>query len=223
MQRVAAMVSVAVAIVVLLALGTWQVQRLTWKEALIVRLEARAHADPVPVPAAIDDPAAWEFRPVTVRGRLLLQRSMLVTARPRQGRVGYEVITPLVRAEGPPVLINRGFVPMDGEATATAGPEGEVTVRGVVRVPSPPGAFQPDNRPGARTWAWVEISAMAAAAGLDDALPVVVEQVPTGALPAGIEPAVTLPNNHLQYAFTWYSLAGVLVIVSILTWRRRRP
>ncbi len=211
------------AVALLLALGTWQMQRLEWKRGLIERLQERAGAEPAPLPASIDDPAAWEFRPVTVTGRFLHDRAMLATARPRQGRVGYEVVTPLVRVDGPPVLVNRGFVPLDARAAAASGPEGEVVVQGVVRIPAPPGTFQPDNRPGAEAWAWIDIPAMAAAGGLPGAAPVVVEQIPTGGLPEGIEPRVDLPNNHLQYAFTWYALAATLVVVFLLSQRRRKP
>lgn len=212
-----------VAVPVMLALGTWQVQRLGWKQELIERIEQRAHAAPVPLPAALDDPEAWDFRPVTVTGRFLTDQSMLTLARPQQGRIGYEVVTPLQRADGPPVLVNRGFVPMDRKDVARAAPDGAVTVTGVARLPQPPGWFQPDGRSTDGVWMRLDVPAMAAAAGLPAAAPVVVEQAPTGGVPAGIAPRVELPNNHLQYAFTWYSLAVVLLVIYGLSqWRRRR-
>lgn len=221
-SRWATILTVA-AVPVMLALGTWQVQRLGWKQELIGRIEQRSHAAPVPLPAAIDDAPAWDFRPVTVTGRFLTDKSMLTLARPQQGRIGYELVTPLERADGPPVLVNRGFVPMDRKDAARGGPDGSVTVTGVARLPQPPGWFQPDGRSADGVWMRIDTGAMAAAAGLPSTLPVVVEQAPTGGVPAGIAPRVELPNNHLQYAFTWYSLAVVLLVIYGLSqWRGRR-
>ena len=221
------------AVLVMLALGTWQVERLHWKEDLIRRVEQRLHAAPVPLPADIGDPSAdpsaYEFRPVTVSGRFLNDKAMLLLARPHQGQAGYELLTPLERADGGGVvLVNRGFVPMDKRDAATrpqSPAEGPVTVTGMVRLPQPAGWLQPDNRPGADSWARLDPPAMAASVGLSKAAPLVVEALPDpsrGAAPLnGIQPQVALPNNHLQYAITWYSLAATLIVVYVLSQRRR--
>ncbi|WP_448189093.1 SURF1 family protein [Azospirillum sp. sgz301742] len=213
------------AVLAMLALGTWQVERLHWKEELIQRVHERMGSAPVPLPATIANPDDFDLRPVTVTGRLLNDRAMLVLARPRQGQVGYEVVTPLQRAAGPPVLVNRGWVAMDKRAALHDGPAGEVTLRGVARVPAPPGWMQPDNRPGAEVWNRIDLPAMAASAGLPAVAPVVVEALPgqaTAGQPAGIEPRVDLPNNHLQYAITWYSLAATLLVIYVVFHLRRR-
>ncbi|HYG85517.1 MAG TPA: SURF1 family protein [Azospirillum sp.] len=232
------------AVLAMLALGTWQVERLHWKEALIQRVHDRLGSTPVPLPATIPNPDDFDLRPVTVTGRFLHERAMLVLARPRQGQVGYEVVTPFLRADGgPPVLVNRGWVPMDKRDAGRAGQGADdVTVHGVARLPVPPGWMQPDNQPGAEIWTRVDPPAMAASAGLPAVAPLVVEALPSSAsrtslsdvlpaptsrtslsdvLPAGIEPRVELPNNHLQYAVTWYSLAATLLIIYVLFHLRR--
>ena len=219
------------AVLAMLALGTWQMQRLHWKEDLMQRVEHRLHAAPVPLPAALPDPEEFEFRPVTVSGRYLNDKELRIVARPRQGQVGYEVLTPLERADGGGVvLVNRGFVPMDRRDPSTrpdSRVEGPVTVTGLVRLPQPAGLFQPDNRPGADgAWLRLDPPAMAAAAGLSGVAPLVVEALPDPARPQGaplngVQPQVELPNNHLQYAITWYSLAVTLIVVYVLSQRRR--
>lgn len=215
------------AVLAMLALGTWQVERLHWKEALIQRIHERASAPPVPLPADVSDPDAFDLRPVTVTGRFLHERAMLALARPRQGQVGYEVVTPLERADGgPPVLVNRGWVPMDRRDLARVGEGGVVTVRGVARLPSRPGWLEPANTPGAEVWRRVDPAAMAAGADLAAVAPLVVEAAPgqtPGGLPAGIEPRIELPNNHLQYAVTWYSFAAILLAIYVAAHIRRRP
>ncbi|SMH58848.1 SURF1 family protein [Azospirillum agricola] len=219
------------AVALMLGLGTWQLQRMGWKAELMERVRERVSAAPAPLPAVLEDPAAWEFRPVTVSGRFLNDKDLLLLARPRQGQAGYEVMTPLQRADGGVVLVNRGFVPMDRRdpASRAAGRvEGETSLRGIVRLPQPAGLFQPGNSPGAEVWLRADPPAMAAALGLPAVAPVlapvIVEALPgqvPGGLPAGIEPRVELPNNHLQYALTWYGLAATLVAVYLLSQRRR--
>lgn len=196
------------AVAVMVGLGVWQLHRLEWKEALVARVQERIHAPPVPLPAAVDDADALDLRPVTVAGVLLDSRSQKVPARPRQGRAGYEIVTPVQRAGGPPVLVNRGWVPLDYHAAP--GPDRPVAWRGVARVPGSSG--------------WVHIPDLVALTGIAAALPVVVEvtpgQEPAGA-PAGIEPRAELPNNHAQYALTWFGLAATLVVIYVLSQRRR--
>lgn len=215
------------AVLVMLGLGTWQLQRMGWKAELMERVAARVHAAPAALPATLSDPGALEFRPVTVTGRFLHDKELRLLARPRQGQAGYEIVTPLVRDGGETVLVNRGFVPMDKREAASR-PQGQVagvvTLAGVARLPQPAGLFQPDNSPGADTWVRADPAAMAAALGLRDVAPLIVEALPgqsPGGLPAGIEPRVELPNNHLQYALTWYGLAVTLVAIYVLSQRRR--
>ncbi|WP_207458590.1 SURF1 family protein [Azospirillum sp. SYSU D00513] len=216
------------AVAAMLALGTWQLNRLQWKTALQERVAQSLTAPAVPLPASLDDPAAWEFRPVTLTGRFLHDKELRVVARPRQGQVGYEIVTPFERAGGPPILVNRGFVPMDrADPTARAGGQvaGAVTVAGTVRLPQEAGLFQPGNSPGASSWMRVDPPAMAAAVGLAEVAPVIVELSPgqsPGGLPAGVEQHVELPNNHLQYAFTWYSFGATLAVIYVLSQRRRK-
>lgn len=214
------------ALAIMLGLGTWQIQRMGWKAELMERVEARTTAPAVPLPLVLEDPAAWEFRPVTLAGRFLNDKELLLIARPRQGQAGYEVMTPFARADGGVVLVNRGFVPMDRRDPASRAAtriEGDTSLRGVVRLPQPAGMFQPDNTPGAGTWLRANPPAMAAALGLAKVAPVVVEALPgqsPGNLPTGIEPRVELPNNHLQYALTWYGLAATLALIYVLSQRR---
>ncbi|AWK85594.1 SURF1 family protein [Azospirillum thermophilum] len=214
------------AVLTMLGLGTWQLHRLGWKAELIERVEQRAAAAPVPLPATLDDPAEWEFRQVTVSGRFLHDKELLLLARPHQGQAGYEVVTPLRRDDGAVLLVNRGFVPMDRRAAVSRAQgqgSGPVTIRGTVRLPPPSGLFQPDNSPGADVWRRLDPPAMAAAVGLPAVPPLVVEALPgqsPGGLPAGIAPRVELPNNHLHYALTWYGLAVTLIAVYVLSQRR---
>lgn len=218
---------------VLVGLGTWQVQRLAWKTELIERIEARTEAAPVPLPAAIDDPAAWDYVPVTVTGAFLHDREMFLGPRTLvEGgvtRTGAHLLTPLRREDGTTVLVDRGWVPPDRQDAATrpgSQPQGVVTVEGLARLPGGRATLQPDNRPDDRFWFWYDLTAMADAAGVDAVLPVIVQAGPAenpGGYPVGGRTVLQITNNHLGYAVTWYGLALTLVGVWATASYRRTP
>jgi len=86
------------ALVVLLGLGTWQVDRLYWKRDLIETRVSRSSAPAIQAPDRIDDFAAMAFRKVRVAGVFLHDKEMYLGARTMRGNVGYQVVTPLRRA-----------------------------------------------------------------------------------------------------------------------------
>jgi surfeit locus 1 family protein len=208
------------ALALLLALGTWQVERLHWKEALIAAREAQLAAPPEPLPAEAADWRAWDFRKVTVAGEFEHDLEQLFGVAAIDGRVGHHVLTPLIRAAGPAVLVDRGWVPAD-QAHPAARREGElqgkVVIAGIARYRGAdrPGWFTPDNEPPQRLWYSYDLAALEAAVGLE-LLPVVVEADATpnpGGLPLGGQARLALPNDHLQYAITWYGLAAGLLAI----------
>lgn len=223
------------AFVALVGLGTWQVERLRWKEALIATIDQRVSADPLPLEdieakfAALADVDYW---PVRAGGVFLHEgeRHFLAT---HGGRSGFFVYTPLRLDDGRFVFVNRGFVPYDlkDAGKRTAGRVlGKVTVTGLARNPLPekPSFIVPDNDPAGNVFYWKDIGAFAATAGLPagaQVLPFFIDAdaspVP-GGWPVGGVTLVALPNNHLQYAVTWYGLAAALAAVLVLFVRGRR-
>lgn len=134
-------------VAVFLALGTWQVQRLSWKLDLIARVEARINAPAVPAPARSDWGAVTrekdEYRRVTASGTFSHDKSTLVQAVTELG-AGFWVLTPMRLEDGWNVLINRGFVPVDrrnAAERAEGDTDGATTVTGLLRVTEPGGAF----------------------------------------------------------------------------------
>ena len=108
------------ALAILLALGTWQLQRLEWKTALIAEREAALQAPPVALP---DDPAAlrqMDFRRIRVSGEFLHGRSLLLSARSYQGRPGSHLLTPLRLETGRVLMVNRGWIPLDATPSSPA-------------------------------------------------------------------------------------------------------
>lgn len=217
------------AVIVMLGLGTWQVQRLHWKEGLIAERTARTAAAPVALPRAGDDLAAAEYRRASVTGAFLHERELYLAARSRNGNPGYDVVTPFLLADGHAVLVDRGWVPLERKDPARRSEgqvAGTVTVDGVIRVPRGQSWLTPDNEPDRNIWFWIDLPAMAKAAGLaGEVAPVYLEAGPApnpGGFPIGGQTRIDLPNDHLQYAITWYALAVALAVIYVL-WHRRQP
>lgn len=229
--------AVLTALAVLIGLGTWQMQRKGWKEALIERIEERTKAAPIPVTdigTKVVTDAIGYYR-VTATGRFLHDREQyLWSPDPRHGP-GFHVYTPLQLQDGRFVLVNRGYVPerLRSPATRPLGQiEGQTTVVGLLRPPAERSMFSPERDAKGGTWYWRDITGMIANAfpgGADKTLSFAIdaEAMPTnpGGWPKGGTTILSLPNRHLEYALTWYGLAVTLVLVvvaAVLSRRRSR-
>lgn len=214
------------ALIALLGLGVWQLERLAWKQAMIAERQARLGAPPMALPDPVEDPDVLEFRHVNLTGRYLLGRTLTLASRIHKGQVGSHVVTPFVLDDGRGILVDRGWVPADLRAPVSQ-PEGSVTLDAILRSGGWKGrAFlRPDNDPQGNVWLWFDLPAMATQAGLDNPVTAlyaqIVGQAPPEGLPIPAEPQVDLRNDHLQYALTWFALAVALVVIYVIFGLRR--
>ena len=220
-------------------LGIWQSQRLVWKENLISERLARRDAPPVPL-SSLDnvlEMADLAFRRVAITGTLLHDREMTFLGRDSEGRAGYHIVTPLQTPDFPQqILINRGWVSMEERYQADRPrdplPTDPQNITGLLR----PGfaksclnlifateCFTPDNDPSKNLWFWTDYPALSDHVGAN-LLPFVIEQDRANDLmqrPKGGQIPLDLPNNHLQYAITWFSMAiAGAVIWFLYHWRK---
>ena len=211
--------AVAPALLVLIGLGTWQLQRWQWKEALIATIAARAAAAPVAL-SAVADPEGLEFTRVVVDGRFLHERERQVLAQVHKGAPGVGVVTPLRLDDGRVLMIDRGWLPEARRDHANR-PQGQVKVEGLLRLPPATNWFSPTNRPDENVWYRIDPLAMAGPGA--PALPYYLEASPSvagGEAPVARHRVLALRNHHLQYALTWYGLAAALAVVFLLARRR---
>lgn len=230
------MTALALAILAtLISLGTWQVSRLAWKQDLIRDIGTRTQAAPVDFAEWLNTKEGEDYWPVKVSGQFRHdgERHFFATHR---GQSGYFIYTPLETASGTFVFVNRGFVPFDKKnpETRTKGQiSGTVTITGLARsvLADKPSWLVPDNDPVKNQFYWKDLSAMSASAGLPESAKVErgfidasVSATPVSGLPQGGVTLIELPNNHLQYAVTWYGLAATLAVIwSVLAFRHFRP
>lgn len=120
------------------------------------------------------------YRRVTLRGKWDHAHSMLLGPRVLDGTNGSHLITPLVRANGSTVLVDRGFISERAAAKRDyPTPDGNVEVHGMLRESQARNNFTPDNNPTKGEWYWADVTAMADYAGGESSnvQPVLVEEI----------------------------------------------
>lgn len=199
----------------LLALGTWQVQRLHWKQGILARIAAAEAAPPVPLPAA-----PGPFQKVRVTGHFLPGLTAFYGVEVREGpggpAMGRQLVAPLA-AEGRVILVDRGWVP---NTVNLAPPTGPVTIIGYARPSESPRLLGAADDPARREFFTLNPAAIAASLGLSNVAPFTL--VALGPAAGPLVPAEHLPrpmDNHLSYALTWYGLAVVLAVMFV-AWAR---
>jgi surfeit locus 1 family protein len=204
----------AAMLVVLLGLGTWQLRRLAWKEALLDQIDRAEAAPAVPLPA-LPPP----FAKVAVTGRLRQDLAAVYGADVRDGAagpvLGADLIVPLQRTDGPDVLVDLGWVPLKRDKPLDL-PGGEVTVTGFVHPADAPGLFSAHDDPVTRQFYTLDPVAIGAALGLPAVAPytlVAMGPAPASGMPDPARHLPRPPNDHLQYAITWFGLAFALVVI----------
>jgi surfeit locus 1 family protein len=238
-------VMTAVMLLVLLALGSWQVKRLFWKQALLAQIAQAEAAEPIPL-ARIEAQGTGTATPspftkISVTGTFLPDETALYGAEVRDvapgpgmggSAMGAQLIEPLREADGELILVDRGWVPLSrsgpldqpmGEA-----PGGMVTVSGYVRPGDTQHWFSAADDPPSRRFFTLDPHAIGMAIGHPEVRPFVLVVLAAGGATGTVvehwpDPARHLPrppNNHLSYVITWYGLAVALLAVFSI-WARK--
>ncbi len=217
---------------ILLGLGTWQVQRLQWKNAIIADLEARL-ALPAEAIVLEEESEQPKFTKVSVSGQFLHMQEILLQGKYFRRKQGYHVVTPLLVDRNRVVLVNRGWIPQEKkeqEDRADTLVTGEVGIEGMLRESAPHFWFMPANMPEKNFWFTRDIAEIAAhvQTQLPDkrVYPVFVQAMlkegeELSALPYPLEARILLRNDHLQYAITWYALALTVLVMYVFFARQK--
>ena len=207
------------AFVTLILLGSWQLQRLQWKNQLIDQFEARTAAPAVSPPLADSLTADSEFSRLVLVGEFRHDQEIYLTGRTYEGNAGFHVVTPFLLVDGRTILINRGWVAESYRNQSTREfslVAGQVTVDSILRLPASKGYFVPENDPEDGFWFTLVPSEIAEYVGIP--VPVITSYYADAlrtsevlTLPIGAKTALNLRNAHLSYAMTWYGIALALV------------
>jgi surfeit locus 1 family protein len=216
------------AVLITFGLGAWQIQRLFWKEGLIAERQGRVAMPALDGLPKSFDPATQQFRRVRISGHFVHDKELLRPARSlKEGAIGFQVFTPFKLDGDGYIFVNRGWVPRQRElpdARREGQVAGDVTVQGLLRDPPKPGWFTPDNNPAKNRWFRLDIAQMAKATGLGPFKPYYIDAGPKpnpGGYPVGGQTRMTIRNEHLQYAITWFALGFIGIVIYLLYHRRR--
>ena len=215
----------AIMLIVLCGLGTWQLQRLGWKEQLIATIEARRNLPAVTAAAKVAECAATSLEscnyvPVTAQGQFKPDQQFRSPMIALRGEGGYALLSPFQLADGQWLLVNRGWIPYQAKPEDYPAPVGPMTINGLLRILPQSNWLTPANQPDTGVWYSYDLGAMAQRAGLPALLPLMLDAdaAPNpGGYPLGGQTRLSITNNHLSYALTWYGLAGVLLVIFIVS------
>lgn len=218
----------------LIHLGLWQLSRLEEKEALIARVQARISLPAQELPAKEEwknlSPAAYEYRHVHITGWFHQSSEALIYSQAPEGlgrEPGYFVVTPFDLASGGVILIDRGFISnlVQMDAAHRSVPSELIELSGHLQASQRRNMFTPVDEPEKLIWYTRDPEAIAKALHLAEAAPFIFLLDGSSGLggqrpqPVAIAPRIV--NNHLAYAFTWFSLAAALIVIFCLFARER--
>ncbi|MBO6898285.1 MAG: SURF1 family protein [Shimia sp.] len=205
--------------VVLVSLGTWQLQRMAWKEGVIAEINARIASDPVALPDPIDVERD-KYLPVAVSGTITEDEIHLLASTRDAGAV-YRLVSAFETDTGRRIMIDRGWIKTADKDAAR--PAHDVDVVGNLHWPDERDSFTPANDVDGNIWFARDVDQMADVLNTEPVLLIVREDSDQGAIatPLPVDTAA-LPNNHLEYVLTWYGLAIVWVAMTLYYLRRMR-
>ena len=203
---------------VLIWLGLWQMDRLAWKQGVLANIETRIVAGPVALPD-LPEPARDKYLPVQMSGQFD-EGAVRVLVSQKQVGAGYRIISPF-EGEGRRILVDRGFIKVD--VTLPAAPAGAVQITGNLHWPDDRLDSTPENDVAGNIWFARDIGPMAEALNTEPVLLVLRDMSqPDGAVTPLPVDTGGIPNDHLQYAITWFSLAAIWLAMTTYYIQRTR-
>jgi surfeit locus 1 family protein len=211
----------------LVGLGVWQLHRLTWKLAILAEIRAAEARPGIPLSDHPGPYAPGPYAKVSVIGRLRPELAALYgdqVETTEQGLAeGGQLIVPLARGHAPAILVDLGWVPLADRHPASLS-AGLTSLAGYLSPPDRPGLFSaPDDVPGRRFYT-LDPARIGVALGLPSVAPftlIVLGRREPGIYPMPAEHLPHPPNNHLEYALTWFGLA-LVVVFEFGFWARQR-
>ena len=191
-------------------LGNWQLDRLAWKQTVLEQIDQRIAAPAVPVPP-IPDPSEDTYLPVFAEGRFGQEYIRVLVSQKRIG-AGYRVISAF-KTEGRRILVDRGFIDLSMSSDMQA--DQAVVVQGNLHWPDEVDGFTPAPDLEKNIWFARDVRALSEALQTQPILIVASQISPPdqNIKPLEIDSSA-IPNDHLQYAVTWFSLAAIWIMVS---------
>ena len=212
--------------VILLILGTWQLYRLDWKNNLIANYNNNFNMSPVSISDLFSGELEFKFRRVFIKGEFDHKNEINLIGKTYEGNAGYHIVTPFILENQKIIYINRGWVPkkyIDKSKREFSLIEGKTSLTGLIRMPQRKGYFVPENEPENGFWFTIKPDEINNFLKINAEAGFYIDELNIDEklkIPMPANGKITIPNNHLQYAITWYGIAlGLLVVY--FSWHRQ--
>ena len=211
-----------ISLLILISLGTWQVYRLIWKNSLISNYLYKFNNEIIKYDKNFSFNDEFEYRRINIKGRFINEKEILIIGKTFEGNVGFHLITPFITKEEKLLLINRGWISEKLKLRSSRSfslIEEDIVIDGIIRRPQKKGYFVPENDPIGNFWFTIKPYQIEKALKLESFdlekkfYVDVIRDKGKLKLPIGVSGSPNFRNQHLTYAFTWYSLAITLIIV----------
>lgn len=209
-------------ITVLCTLGTWQLQRLEWKKNILEKLDTEFAKPITDIPLLSTDEIITvpEYTRAKIQGHFNPSQSIKLGPRTKEGETGYNLYTAFTLKKDQTILVNRGWIPANWVDTQTPDADTQI-IWGTITNPPKPNNFTPENKPEKQEWYDLNLTQIAQEKGIPKILPVILIEEGTTKNnqtipPIRIETKPKFQNNHLQYAFFWFSMAAALLSIFTL-------
>ena len=198
-------------------LGTWQLYRLQWKQALIVEISSGLKSPPIKYSIKINK----NYQRVVLTGVYNFTNQIYLYSLNEKGQPGFDVITPFKTLDGEDMLINRGWIRKELKNKPEINLVKNNKIQGLLRKNTKKNIFKPENNIKENIWFSINLIDVKKLTGkkFTDFIVYLEDEKIKTPLPKKI--SIDLPNNHLKYAITWYSIS-ISVLFYFLYFRRQQ-
>ena len=203
----------------LLYLGKWQIDRLYWKLDVLKKIDQKIAAAPVPLPAEPSE-SIHKYLSVEISGQFL-QESIRVLASKKRFGAGYRIIH-VFHTNGRRLLVDLGFVGLETDYDVDL--INDISLVGNLHWPDEVDNFTPEPDLENNIWFARNVERVASALKTEPILLILKDSTlkDQNIKPMPID-TTHIPNDHLQYAITWFSLAIIWALMSCLfIWTTRQ-
>ncbi|MDC0514003.1 SURF1 family protein [Pelagibacteraceae bacterium] len=185
------------------ALGTWQLVRLQWKNTLIDQISEGLKSSPINYSEKIKA----NYQRVTIEGNYDFEKQIYLYSLNDKGQPGYDVITPFKSLNSENVLVNRGWIESNLKNNDIINRTINNKIQGLILKNVKPNVFKPENDTEANIWFSINLEQIQEVTGKNFNNYILYLENKKINIPKPKKITIDLPNNHLKYAITWYSIS----------------
>ena len=210
----------SIAIIILVSLGTWQLERLRWKTDILTSMKTSLSMPPLEISSdIIKNINNYSYRQIQLTGSYLYTNHFTIYSKVLNKKVGKHLVIPFKTQYGT-ILVNRGFIPKDYKIPGSSETE-IIKINGIVKFQQSINYFTPQNNIFKNEWYYINIDEVSEYISVPLLNFYIVEENNINEeYPVGSQYNINIPNDHLQYAITWFSLAFALSIFMNIFWRK---